>query len=443
MLHKFKMFCLIFLLLDSGINYGTTTTVAIYMAARNDLNVFAARNISQMQAVGSNNNLKIVVQLDTYTRNKKTVTKRLLVEKNKTVQIGPDLNQDSGNPESLISFFKWVTQKYPADEYVVMPWNHGTGSVCPKIKRAINPSQLFKYNFKTNLIELNRSVSFLDHINEINAKNDKTLKAICFDDANESYLSNRDLTYAIKTISQDILNNKKITVCCDACLMSGIEVIYPLRNYVKYFIGSQEVVLGTGYDYSFLLRPLLANNYNINNFPKHVVNSFRDSYKNITNDYTQSAIDTNHITNFAKNIEELAELLSWGIKHQKNQKVRDLIKISRHKNYCTHFDEVSYIDIGHFYKNLLTNLKVADLQKPSDTLKFKSKLTALTEQILNPNGLIKKTVIENVVGKNLKNATGLYIYFPERFIDESYKISEFAINTGWLNFLKLYLNLTK
>ncbi len=47
----------------------------------------------------------------------------------------------------------------------------------------------------------------------------------------------------------------------DACLMAMAEVQYALRDVAEYFVGSQEVVSGDGYDYRTLFQSLVAQPY--------------------------------------------------------------------------------------------------------------------------------------------------------------------------------------
>src|SRR3990167_10950429 len=62
-------------------------TIIIYMAADNDLRIFAARNIQQMAAIGSNENISILVHLDIRISGNKKITRRYLIEKDKVLHI--------------------------------------------------------------------------------------------------------------------------------------------------------------------------------------------------------------------------------------------------------------------------------------------------------------------------------------------------------------------
>lgn len=408
----------------------------VYMSADNDLFPFAGRNIKQMQAVGSNDRIKILIHFDMHRPGQKKISKRFFIEKDKIIQIGPDMQMDSGNMNTLIDFFKFATEMFSPTEYEIILdlWNHGTGIIEPTIRKSINPSKLFSYNHTTRLIELNRSVGFLDFISS--GQETKKSRGICFDDTTGNYLTNHNLKEALKIITQKIIGKKLAIVCCDACLMSMIECMCPIKDYIEYFVSSQEIELGTGYNYTNVLKPFLLKNLNKEEFAKHIVDAYSEMYGKITHDYTQSAVDLSQINLLQQNINEISKLLIQGLSHQSKNCIKDYIKISRNKNNCTYFDEPSYIDLGHFYQNLINNINKCNLIYPNTTNEFKDNLDQLLKDGLY---IINKIVIANTVGKNLKHAKGISIYFPENYIHKSYYDSEFAKNTYWLKFLIEYL----
>ncbi|MCK9542976.1 MAG: clostripain-related cysteine peptidase [Novosphingobium sp.] len=435
---------------------GGTYTIGVYIAADNDLFPFAGRNIKQMQNIGSNQNLNIVVHFNMHKTNGKKISKRFLIKKDKLVQIGPDFSADSGNVNTLLDFCKWQIENFPADNQILILWNHGTGIIEPNLRKAINPSHLFNYNPKNKLIELNRNINFFDYINSnpenpnqtnqidlnnldlSNIKRVKKTKGICFDDTTHNYITNKELKHALEIICKDYLKGKKLAILvCDACLMSMIEVVAPLKNYVNYFVSSQEVVLGTGYDYTKTMEPLLNNILSKERFVEHIVKTYRDTYGRVTHDFTQSAINVSKASLIEHNLKEIVSILMKGLEKQDKNSVKEMIRTSKHRHSCTHFDEISYIDLGHFYYNLLNNLDKCNLKNIQDTKNFKKDLTMLLKNGLD---ILNKAIVANVAGKNLKNATGISIYFPERNIHSSYFQSTFAAKTKWIDFLKKYIN---
>lgn len=436
-------------------------TVGIYIAADNDLFPFAGRNIKQVQNVGSNEKLNIVVHFNMHKNNGKKISKRFLIKKDKLVQIGSEFYADSGNVNTLIDFCKWQIETFPAENHMLVLWNHGTGIIEPNLRKAINPSQLFNYNPKNKLIELNRNINFFDFISLQNSEDisikqlckedqlynqlyklDQTEnisrnRGICFDDTTRNYLTNKDLQNALEIICKKFLKGKKLAIlACDACLMSMIEVVGPIKDYANYFVSSQEVVLGTGYDYTKTLEPLLNSFLTKAKFAEHIVKTYKDTYGRITNDYTQSAIDLSKVNLIEENLAQVVNQLLIGLEKQDKDSVKELIRLSKHKNNCTHFDEVSYIDLGHFYYNLLNNINKCVLKNTQESNSFKANLTMLLNKGIE---ILSNAVVASVSGKNLKNATGLSIYFPERNIHPSYNQSIFATKTNWISLLRSYI----
>src|ERR1700730_13324351 len=110
-------------------------TFMVYMAADNDLRAFAANNIKQMASIGSNDNINIVAHLDIRLNDNQKVTRRFYIDNNKIIQMNHDAatqRMDSGDPQTLISFCAWAIKAFPAQNYALILWNHGTGVLDPK-----------------------------------------------------------------------------------------------------------------------------------------------------------------------------------------------------------------------------------------------------------------------------------------------------------------------
>lgn len=410
-------------------------TFMTLMAADNDLAHFSRKNLTQQSNIGSNEHINIITQLDTRTAGNEKITKRYYIEKNKLVVMNNNdpLSQhmDSGDPETLISFCTWGIENFPADYYVLVLWNHGTGIIDLGKPRAINPSELFNFNPMNNLIELDRSIPFLEYMNA------QDERGVCFDDTTGHYLTNQKLEYALNTICTKALKGKKFGIIAfDACLMAMIEVANIVKNYAEIMVASQEVELGTGYAYDNMLNPFLTTAPDAPTLAKHMVVAYGQTYNKITNDYTQSAVTLARMDPLENNINALATTLLECLKKQRGTSVRDSIKASRHKLLCTHFDEPSYIDYHHFCINLYNNLERFQFidEQAGNALR-----QMLKKQLVDTMALTNAAVLENIVGKNLTQAKGLSIYFPERRLHNSYKYTNFAKQNQWATFLAAYL----
>lgn len=396
-------------------------TVMTYMSAKNDLAFFARGNLSQQADVGSNDMMNIVTQLDTYS-GKTPITKRYYVEKNKLIVMNNNdpasQAMDSGDPETLISFCAWAIKNFPAKRYVLVLWNHGTGIIDLGRYKAINSLIFYYFNTQTNMMELDRTLSYLDvmaHPEE---------RGICFDDFSGHYINNQGLEHALSTVCSKYLNNKKFDmVIFDACLMAMIEVGNILKNYTHYMLASQEVEPARGLNYQLLLQPFLAKNLSTIEFAQHVVYSYQKAYSPKTPDYTYSACDLTLCSSFEQSLNTIASLLLECLQKQSRTSVKDYLKVCRHKLFSIQFEEPSFIDAHMLLSNFLKNIDLIKLTDKTEETRLKQALTATLKKGLE---LIRSMVIANAAGSNLKEAKGISIYFPERKMHTSYKNTKFV-----------------
>jgi hypothetical protein len=439
-LHKLLPHCLAFAILFFITNntQGSTKkpwTIIVYAAADNNLRDYASRNIKQMSAVGSNANVNLCVHLDIRMLANKKMTKRYYIEKNNPVQI--DLSSekapmDSGDPQTLISACRWAMTNYPANHYMLVLWNHGTGIIDPYGRRQIDTNTLFNYNPNTNSYELDRSVGFLDLIEALNDP-----KGICWDDSTGNYLTNQKLEQALSEIKNNLMGGTKFDIIAfDACLMSMLEVAEITKRYANIQISSEEVEPGPGWRYDEALSLFARGNPDSQTLSMHIVDAFAHAYKASGNhpgfaDYTQSALDLNQIDTLENAIDKLGSLLHEALQSDQGSSYKNIIQNSKRKGACTHFNEPTYVDLLHLLNNLHKNIR--------ESLPGRNALAnEITKTIQDAQAAIKRVVIRNVSGPNLPQASGISIFFPERKIHPSYKKSNFAKN-NWTKFLTSYL----
>lgn len=411
-------------------------TWLIYGAADNNLRDYISRNIKQAAVAGSNENVNILFHVDTRLMGNKKTTKRYYVEKNNPVQINivnEKTPMDSGDPQTFISACRWAIQDYPADNYGVIFWDHGTGIIDPYGKRHFDTASLFHFNAAHNAWELDRNVDFIDLI-----EMQSDPKGVCFDDTTGNYLTNQKLETALQEVTTKYLGGKKFEIIAfDACLMAMLEVAEIIKRYAKIQISSEEVEPGAGYRYDHVFSIFAQGVPTSRNLAQHIVNSFALAYKPAGNhpgfvDYTQSAFDLDHMAELESNIDQLAQLLILALQSDQSSTFRNVIAQSRNKKSCTYFSESTYIDLDHFYSNLIKNIH--------DTFRTHSLLKQqLITSLEQGKDLIKKVVIHNVSGPNLPLARGISIFFPERKIHPSYKKTNFAATNNWIKFLSSYL----
>jgi len=214
-----------------------------------------------MEKVGSTDKVKIAVELGrmaTYDHsdgNWKGQRRYIIAKDSDESRItSPVLENipkaDMGDWRHLVDFVKWAQAKAPAQRYMLIVWNHGSG-----------------WN-------LQRSGDF-------------STRGISYDDETGHHLSTPDLGKALASMG------KVDVYASDACLMQMAEVDYQIKDSVDYVVGSEETEPGDGYTYDKLLGPLAGNpSMASSELAKLTAQAYVDHYVSIGQGATQSAIRT-------------------------------------------------------------------------------------------------------------------------------------------------------
>jgi len=404
-------------------------TVIVYMAADNDLRGFAAANIRQMASIGSSERVNILIHLDIRLVGNNKVTRRYYVEKDRITHLNVrdthTQRMNSGDPRTLISCCEWALSNYPADNYALVIWDHGTGCLEPGGGVLTDPSGLFALNNESNRYDVDRSRPFLDWV----SSDDDPQKGVCWDSSTGNYISNNQFDHALTYIRKKMLGGNKFTlIAFDACLMSMIEVASMVKQHAHIMVGSEDAEIGTGWNYAKALAPFAHGVPNPEQLAKNIVQAYKATYAPLTDDYTQSAIYLDRVDRLEKNVDAVAKLLLQMMLMQTGRAVLDAVRASGNKMACTHFDEPSYVDLFHLYANLLNNMERMKTQDAGQGEKLKTQLESL---LRTGQQLIGETVFASVAGRKVAKARGLSIYFPDRQIHHSYASCSFIRTTAW------------
>jgi hypothetical protein len=257
-------------------------TFMVFLNAANDLQEFAALNVNQMEKVGSTADVNIIVQWKQANcagcgAPDWVGTRRYFVTKdNNTSAISSQLLQDMGTgvdmgkAQTLKDFITWGQQRYPADRYAVVIWNHGAGWRPTRAAGRNNPPPF-------------RSVSI--------------------DDDTRSEIQIWELPNALN------VTPKIDMVIFDASLMQMLETAYEMRNSTGIIVGSEESPPGAGYVYDGFLADLVANPaMSPSAFGTQIVTRTLQAYGSNGNN-TQSVIDTTKLENVAAKLDDFANSL--------------------------------------------------------------------------------------------------------------------------------------
>lgn len=203
-------------------------TFLVYMDGDNNLESAAIDDFLEMAPWGSDANVIIAVLFDRAPGydgryDDWTDTRRGVINIGDVpdaawgVSLG-ELNM--GDPQTLIDFVEWGMQLWPAANYAVVLWDHGSGW------------------------------------QKILAGDSLVFKSVCVDDTDNDRLFMREVRNALTTIETD--EQEPDLVGFDACLMAMVEVAYEIRQNTSVMVGSEKTVPNDGWPYNTILQDLVG-----------------------------------------------------------------------------------------------------------------------------------------------------------------------------------------
>lgn len=214
---------------------GKRWTIMIYGHGDHNLSQSLVVDMQEMEAAGSGQDFNIVVQADFDAQSEGNVpaglppdlasgVSRFLIQKDSNLaavtsapveRIPESMNMD--DPAVLTQFITWAAQKYPADRYGLILWNHG--------------GQWEGFGGDSQ---------------------DSTLKQ-------KGNLSTAQIREAVSKAMQSASIPKWEFVSFDTCLMGGAEVLSDFVPLTDVFIACPELDYGDGWDYAAAFNFLKAN----------------------------------------------------------------------------------------------------------------------------------------------------------------------------------------
>jgi hypothetical protein len=302
-------------------------TVMVYVNAKNNLEEYGLSDVNEMELVGSTPDLNIVAELgriDGYSDadGDWKGSRRYLVQKDADTSViaSPVVmeipNSDMGSWQNLAEFVKWSQGKYPAQHYVLVIWNHGSG--------------------------WNKNLSA------------ESGKGISYDDESGNHITTQQLKQVLAA------TGKLEILSMDACLMQMMEVAYEIRTGADYIVASEETEPGDGYTYNTWLAPLAAKpSMTQAELSKTMVDSYTDHYQSIGQGATQSSVKT-------ENLYKLGQMLNgWTSAVMASGEVANA-KNARTKAQAFYYS--SNKDLYHFVKLVNDGTQNADVKARSAEL---------------------------------------------------------------------------
>jgi hypothetical protein len=342
-------------------------TFMVYIAADNNLETFALRDMAEMEFNGSTDEINIVVQLDRadgYSREDRdwTGARRYYVTKGKGLGITSEVVEDLGNvnmadAKTLADFGTWAMTTYPAERYALILWDHG-GSWVGFAEDASAGHDLM------TMLELDTALA--------------------------------EITRATGVEKLDIIG-------FDACLMGGYEVYLTLQPYAHYAIASETLIPGLGWDYDFTLLDLIENpKMDALEFGKKIVDNFITFYANQSRyaHYSLSLIDMNAMGQLGAILPSFVNVM--------NAETTAPESVTLARNATLRFGSVS----GDFTRDFNSTLGLIDMFGFVENIKLYTEDTNLINAAQQMLDVRDSVVVYHQSSESLQRSNGMSVYFP-------------------------------
>ncbi len=351
-------------------------TILVYMNGANDLEEYGSLNMNQMEKVGSNDNINMVVQfkrmrsnqpyddksngdwigtrryLVTKDNNESTVTSTILSRQEGDTNGDGITDVDMGNAQTLREFIDWGVQTFPADRYAIFLWNHGAGW----------RSRATPQSAKT--------------------------RGFSYDDETDNHIDTIQLPAALELGG----GRKWDLIAWDSSLMQILEVAYEIRNQGHWIVGSEESPPGPGYPYDRFISRLNANpNMDGRTFGEIIAEETLAHYGPNTN-ITQSVIDPTKLGAIAPALNNLGAALT-AARGQWNNQIADAREGAESYSYYENKDLLDFLRL------LKGSVNDAGVQGAVNQVESAT----------------RDAIVKNVRGTQHPRSNGLAAYLPSPF----------------------------
>ena len=316
---------------EQGTASGRKWTFIIYMAADNDLESAAIADFNELEAVQYRDSpITILVLLDrnagydmtngnwsgTRLFEVKTdpngLTGTIMSTRLDCMELGLSKNTETelntADPMVLSRLIDYSKRVYPAEQYALFIWGHGTGW-----RGGVNTETL-----------------------------PEPVKAIAFDDTHGQYMS-------LPSFGRAVADKNLSVIAFDTCYAAVLEVAYQVRKDAKLFVGSEGEILSTGWDYTALFSDFIGKpGLSIADLGNAIQKQFSAQYSGLSN-ATISQVQLPQIDNLFKKFEAFTGAVAEAMTLQTaRDAVLDEILHSVESYYFTSFPSDMYIDIFDF-----------------------------------------------------------------------------------------------
>jgi len=348
-------------------------TIMLYLDGDNNLESYAIEDFLEIAAVGSTDNVNIIIQFDRrggydYSFGDWTSCKRYFVLKNMepiyenaVMDVG---EANMGDPQALVDFTTWTMENFPANKYSLIFWDHGTGW-----------------------------------------KEEPTTKNVCQDDTNGDVLDLYEIQMALNQITGGGVY-KLEHIGFDACLMGMIEVAYELKDYANFMTFSEETEPADGWNYYDALNNLIKNPVNYDG--EKLGESFVTYYSGYG--ITLSTINLGLINEVKNAVNNFTNKLM-------NQEFK--VTINNAIKIVQTFDDYDYVDLYDFAKIIQADIYDLEMDNKAQELMDSINIAVTSEHHDSCN----------------PDSHGLSIYLPYYYYLEDYENLLFSHDSVWNDFI--------
>lgn len=354
-------------------------TFMVYMGADDNLEDDGELDINEMEKVGSDPYINIVVQFD---RGSSSVTGRYLVMKDDDDQVinSPMIEDrgevNMGDPQVLLEFVNWSITNYPAERYFLDFWGHGKGWMGVTSDNG-------------DWLEMNEIKSVLPKFKE-----------------------------------------RMDVVGFDNCNMAMIEVYTQFLGHTDYIVGSEKEEDAWGWPYDRIFNDLETNPQTSPlNLSTSIVKHYVDWAKeeNIAYSATASAVDMTHLYGVINKTDTLAKELNWTMALYANEIMNAIDDTEDYSKKPTPHDLYNFFELVRKYvPNRPIQIAAENIMSSIENL------VVAEEHWSSPGD----------PGNPVDNAHGIAVWLYDGSISEllKYQGLDFAILTHWDEFLATYKN---
>jgi hypothetical protein len=333
-------------------------TLLIYMVG-SDLESeggYASEDLQEMMKAKTTNGVNIIIEtggtLKWYTSTiSSSVNQRFRIHNGNMTPLNVKLpNRNMGKAETLTDFLKWGIANYPAEQYGLVMWNHGSGSV-----KGFGADEWFDHDMLT-IPEMKKA----------------------FTEAQKSTQARFEW------------------IGFDACLMATIETASALAPFGNFLTASEELEPGHGWEYTSIVNAINSNPaIKGDELGSKIMQSFKThaEQEGTAAEITLSTIQLNQVSSLVEALNELFAKLQ-----SKLEQPTDYWQLAQARRDTEGFGSGSTPE---------DNTDMADV---GDWAKEVRKLApAESDRVL---AALRKAVIGSITSDIAPDATGLSLYFP-------------------------------